>query len=166
MKYLTIIRHAKSSWENPDLVDFDRPLNERGKSAIKIIGSFLKEKNIETDLVISSPAKRARQTAICIGKFLHYKSSEIHFEPEIYFGNAASILSIIKKTDNKYNDIFIFGHEPILSSLIEFLTENDIEKFPTCAVYRIVLDIECWKNITSSKAKCEFYVNPKLLMKK
>lgn len=165
-KYLTIIRHAKSSWDNPNLKDIERPLNERGRKAIKTIGTFLTEKAINPDFMITSPAKRAKQTAIGIGKFLNYKTTDLQICDEMYFSQAASILTIINTINNKYNDVFIFGHEPILSELIELLTKNKLDKFPTCAVYRIAFDTESWKDITSATLNCEFYVNPKLLMKK
>lgn len=150
-KYLTIIRHAKSSWENPELDDLVRPLNERGVQSIKIIGNYLKEQQIQPDLVITSPATRALQTAIGIGSYLNYTAGDLFIKQEIYFGNPTTIFSILKNLDNDFNDVFLFGHEPILSSLIELLTKNRLEKFPTCGVYRIVFDISYWKEIKKGK---------------
>ena len=148
MKYLTIIRHAKSSWDHPDLDDIARPLNERGKSAVKIVGNYLRENQLTPDLIVSSPATRAI------------------IEPVIYFGTSSAILEMLKQTDNKFNDVFLFGHEPILSSLIYQLSKTPLEKFPTCSVFRISLEIKSWHDIGAKKGKCEIYVNPKLLMEK
>ena len=161
MKYLTIIRHAKSSWENPDLDDLVRPLNERGLQSIKIIGNYLKEKQIQPDLVITSPATRALQTAIGIGTYLNYTADDLLIKQDIYFGNPTSIFSILKNLNDDFNDVILFGHEPILSSLIELLTKNQLDKFPTCAVYRIAFDINHWNAI--KKGKMVFFVTPKQL---
>lgn len=166
MKYLTIIRHAKSSWSTPYLDDILRPLNERGLKSIKIIGNYLREKNIQPDLIITSPATRAVQTAVGIGDLVNYKIDSLKINQEIYFGNTTDILAIIKNIDDTVNDIFLFGHEPILSSLIYHFTKTSLEKFPTCAVYRIAFDIKSWKETDLKIGKCEFYVNPKLLIEK
>lgn len=160
MKYLTIIRHAKSSWENPDIDDIARPLNERGLQSIKIIGKYLEAKDIRPDLILISPATRAMQTAVGIGELVNCPAEISQIKQEIYFGNPTSVLSLIKKTDNKFNDVFLFGHEPTLSSLIELLTKKRIDKFPTCAVYRIAIDIINWNSISSGKEV--FFVYPKL----
>lgn len=164
MKYLTIIRHAKSSWENPDLDDLVRPLNERGLQSIKTIGNYLKEKQIQPDLVITSPATRALQTAIGIGTYLNYTADDLLIKQDIYSGFEKQILQVISAVDEYYSNVFLFGHEPILSSLIELLTKNRLEKFPTCAVYRIAFDINHWKEI--KKGKTLFFVTPKQLSSK
>ncbi len=166
MKHLTIIRHAKSSWESPELDDMVRPLNERGKQAIITIGNYLKNKKIKPDLVITSPATRALQTAIGIGIYINYPPEKLKIEQDVYFGDAASVIRLLKKTDNRLTDVFLLGHEPVLSSVILALSGEIINKFPTCAVYRILFDVATWDGITQQKGKCEFYVNPKLLSQK
>jgi phosphohistidine phosphatase len=164
MKYLTIIRHAKSDWSvNTD--DFNRPLNERGKRAIPLVGQFLKNKNIQPDFILSSSAKRAKKTAEGICKSIHHPTKNILFKMDIYAAGTKEIIKIIKEIDDYYSDVFLFGHEPVLSSLIEILTQEKLEKFPTCAVYRIAFNIHKWKDVDYKNAKCEFYVNPKLLLK-
>ena len=165
-KYLTIIRHAKSSWENPELDDLVRPLNERGRQSIKIIGNYLREHKIKPDLVITSPATRALQTAIGISEILNYPKESLNIKQDIYFGTSSAILSVLENMDDIFKDVFLFGHEPLLSSLIEILTGKNIDKFPTCAVCRISLDITKWKNLKLKNSKCEFYVNPKILNEK
>ncbi|MBK9329800.1 MAG: histidine phosphatase family protein [Sphingobacteriales bacterium] len=166
MKHLTIIRHAKSSWENPELDDMVRPLNTRGKQAIVLIGDYLKNKKIEPDLIITSPATRALQTAIGIGTVLKYKTEDLKIEQAIYFGNTTSVIRVIENTDNRLKDVFIFGHEPVLSSVIITLSGENPDKFPTGAVCRIRFDATNWKDITLKKGICEFFVNPKLLSEK
>lgn len=166
MKYLTIIRHAKSDWGNPDLDDIARPLNERGKKSIVLMGNYLQEQKINPDLIISSPATRAITTARGIAALIQYDLNNIQIEPVIYFGTSSAIIELLNEVNKQYDDVFLFGHEPILSSLIYQLTKTSLEKFPTCAAFRISFDIKDWKEIGSKKSNCEFYVNPKLLMEK
>lgn len=165
-KYLTVIRHAKSSRENPELDDLVRPLNERGRQSVKIIGNYLREHKIKPDLVITSPATRALQTAIGISDILNYPKEALYIKQEIYFGTSSAILSVLENINDNFNDVFLFGHEPVLSSLIEILTGKNLDKFPTCAVCRIYLDIKKWKDIKLKNGKCEFYVNPEILKEK
>ena len=166
MKFLTIIRHAKSSWADLDLDDMIRPLNKRGKKSILIIGDYLKMRKIKPDLMIASPSTRTMQTAIGIGKILDYDIEKIKINQDIYFGEQDDILSIIKNIKDKYKDVFLFGHEPLLSSLIHHFTNEELEKFPTCAVYRIAFNTNDWKEVVHQKGDCEFYVNAKLLIEK
>ena len=166
MQYLTIIRHAKSSWENPELDDFDRPLNERGKKAILLIGNFLKENNVQPDFILSSSAKRARKTAEGIATTLNYPTNCNLYKHDIYSGDLKQILNVISEIDHYYNDVFLFGHEPILSQLIFHFTKISLEKFPTCAVFRIAFDINHWTETNSKIGKCEFFVKTKELINK
>ncbi|MCC6516074.1 MAG: histidine phosphatase family protein [Chitinophagales bacterium] len=160
MKSLSIIRHAKSDW-SAGVDDILRPLNERGKSATKLIGNYLQQKSILPDLIISSPATRAQDTAKAIARAIHYDVQKIQTEPCVYFGTSTNIVDKIKTLPNTMNDVFIFGHEPILSSLIYQFTKNTLEKFPTCAVYRISFDMNDWS--TLKLGKTEFFIFPKLL---
>jgi phosphohistidine phosphatase len=163
MKYLTVIRHAKSSWEEPGLEDIDRPINFRGKKAIATMGAFLKVKKIVPGLIITSPAVRARKTAEGIGKILNYPTEKIKIERNVYFGAVADLTSIIFSLPDKFQDVFLIGHEPLLSALIFRLTGNELPKFPTCSVYRIQWAVKKWGDASHQKGKCEFYVYPKML---
>jgi phosphohistidine phosphatase len=166
MKFLTILRHAKSSWAEPGEPDRERGLNERGKKAIPLVGGFLKKKAGTPDLVYSSPARRALKTAEGITAIIGYPKDKITVEEAIYSGSDRDILELIRKTDAKVDDLFLFGHEPKLSSLINCLTGEALEKFPTCSAYRIRIDGSDWKLVKPGSSKCEFFVNPKLLGEK
>lgn len=161
MKYLTIIRHAKSSWDHPDLDDIARPLNERGKNALKVIGKHLKEKHLQPDLIISSPAIRALETAKGISACVPYDKKKITVEPVVYFGTSSAIIEMLKGLNNQYHDVFLFGHEPILSSLIFQFTKTTLEKFPTCSVFRIAFKTDTWSSVKIGNK--EFFVSPKQL---
>lgn len=161
MKYLTIIRHAKSSWEQPELDDIARQLNERGKGAIKIIGKHLQEQHLQPDLIISSPAVRAHETAKGISEWVQYDKKKILVEPVVYFGTSSAIMEMLKGIDDQYQDVFLFGHEPILSSLIFQLSRTHLEKFPTCSVFRIAFKTDEWSAIKTGSR--ELFVFPKQL---
>jgi len=162
MKYLTIIRHAKSSWEHPDLDDFVRPLNDRGQTAIPLIGNYLQQQQIYPDLIISSPATRAIETAKGMAHFLQYDPKKIQVEPLIYFGTSASIISILQQIETTNNDVFLIGHEPKLSYLIFQLAKCSLNRFPTCSAYRIAFDIKKWKELKNGKQ--EIFITPRQLM--
>lgn len=166
MKYLTLIRHAKSSWDHPGLEDIRRPLNERGKKAVALVGEYLREKQLHPDLVLSSPATRALQTARGICGYVRYKEDAIVIFPEIYHGDTQAVYNLIRQIDDTGKDVFLFGHEPKLSSLVIKLTGNVLEKFSTCSVYRIRFEVSKWSDIRPGSGDCEFFVNPKLLGEK
>jgi phosphohistidine phosphatase len=163
MKYLNLIRHAKSSWETPDLDDIARPLNARGKEAISIIGNYLVQQKIKPDLIISSPAVRAAETANGIASIVLYDVKKIQTEAVVYFGTSSVIIEHLQNLAPQYNDVFLFGHEPILSSMIFQFTKKSLDKFPTCSVCRIAFNTNHWKEIKTGN--CEFLISPKQLIK-
>ncbi len=162
MKNLTIIRHAKSCWENPEVDDIARPLNTRGNNAITTIGSFLQTNKYLPDFVLSSPAVRAINTAKGIAAQLQYEPKKIQVEPLIYFGTSADILKLIFSISDKYQDVFLFGHEPKLSALIAHFTKKQLDKFPTCSVCRITFNSQKWENIKTGN--CTLLITPKELV--
>lgn len=161
MKFLSIIRHAKSDWST-EVDDIARPLNERGKNAIVLVGNYLHQQKINPDLIISSPATRALDTAKAISELVKYNTREINVKPVVYFGTSSAIIDLLKELDNTYNDVFLFGHEPILSSLIFHFTKTALEKFPTCSVFRIAFKIDDWSAIKTGTT--EFFITPKQLI--
>lgn len=163
MRILTLIRHAKSCWENPDLHDLVRPLNGRGVMSIPLIGNHLKENNIHPDLIYSSPATRALHTAIGIGSILGCHPDDFQIDQEIYFGNATSIIELIKNTDPIYRDVFLIGHDSYLTDIIEELKGEMPMKFPTCAAYRMQFESESWQEIKNGKKT--LFVYPKMFVK-
>ena len=160
MKFLTIIRHAKSDWST-DVDDIVRPLNERGKNAVVLVGNYLHQQKINPDLIISSPATRAFETTKAIAELVKYDLKKVKVEPVVYFGASSAIIDMLKELDNQFNDVFLFGHEPILSSLITHFTKTSLEKFPTCSVFRIAFKIDNWSAIKTGNT--EFFISPKQL---
>ncbi len=164
MKRLFIIRHAKSSWKNLSLDDFDRPLNKRGEINAPFMGKLLKQKDIVPDLVLSSPANRAKTTAIKISEELDLDDTKIVFENSIYEASSDILIDIIKKVQDKYNTIFLVGHNPSLNSLAYELVKFD-ENIPTAGIVEIELNMNSWKDIDRKKAKMISFEYPKKYIK-
>jgi phosphohistidine phosphatase len=161
MKTLYVIRHAKSSWDNPQLGDFDRPLNERGERDAPRMGKRLKEKRIVPDLLLSSPAKRALTTCEKIADILGYPNEKIKTEGALYHAGEEEILQIIKKTNDKHDVLLIFGHNPGLTDFVNKLTDTFIHNIPTCGIVACSLNIDSWKGIDWGKGKLDFFDFPK-----
>ena len=163
MKTLYIIRHAKSSWEDPNQDDFDRSLNDRGKRDAPRMGKRLKEKDIRPDLILTSPAKRAFSTAKRIAKVLKYDKDGIKADKRLYHADEEVILSLVQGLKDKHNIVMVFGHNPGLTDFVNSFQsgELDIDNVPTCGVVAFELDIDSWKNAAWGKGKIKFFDYPK-----
>lgn len=159
MKKLFIIRHAKSDWSNLSLDDYDRPLNSRGKKNAPFMGTFLAKKDIVPDLIISSPAYRARKTAKIIASKVGYKE-EIEYNEYIYEASLSTLLEIVNFIEDEYDDVFIFGHNPGLNMLAFYLVDFN-ENLPTCGILEIEFDCESWREVTKKNAKLISFDYPK-----
>ena len=161
MKRLFIVRHAKSSWDYPELDDFDRPLNNRGKRNAPEMGKRLAKRNVKPDLLISSPAKRAFTTAKKIAKEISYPKKSIQEEPLFYHGSVQNMIDVLKKTNNTVQTLMIFGHNPGLTDLANSLSDTDIYNIPTCGVVEIVFNEDSWSQIDKTKGKSLSFDFPK-----
>lgn len=161
MKMLYIIRHAKSSWDDPSLDDFSRPLNERGEKDAPRMGKRLKEKHITPDLLISSPAKRALKTCKAIAKVLDYPKEKIVEEKKLYHADASQIFSIVSKIKEPHDVVMIFGHNPGFTEFANTLLNQSIMNIPTAGVVAGKLDIKSWKEIHPGCGQLLFFDFPK-----
>lgn len=161
MKKLLIVRHAKSSWDDASLRDFDRPLNKRGSRDVPDMGKRLSAQGLIPDQIISSPANRAITTARGIAKELGYALSAIHEEPDLYHAGTYTIREIISKTDNNVNTLMIFGHNPGFTDLIVRLSDLNLYNLPTCAACGVAFDFESWEEILDKRGKKFYYDYPK-----
>jgi phosphohistidine phosphatase len=139
MKWVLLLRHAKSSWKNPDLADHDRPLNKRGKHDAPLMGRLLKRE----DIIISSTATRARATAEAVAKA--YKG-EIVLNKSLYAAGPEAYLGVIHDLSDEGVRVLIFGHNPGLEELVEMLT-GEIHLFPTCSLAHVKLRVGKWSEI-------------------
>ncbi len=161
MKSLLLIRHAKSSWDNASLNDFDRPLNDRGKQDAPMMAERLSDKKIKIDAFVSSPAKRAAMTAKIFAGEFKIKKDDIIFKTELYMASADVFFEIIKKTDDHLNCIGIFSHNPGLTDFANELTEVRIDNIPTCGIFAVKADIKHWADFKEAKKKFWFFDYPK-----
>jgi phosphohistidine phosphatase len=160
-KQIFFLRHAKSSWKYPDLHDYDRPLNDRGKENAPKMGRKLKKLGVQPDLIISSPANRAVTTARIVCEKIEYPLHKLKLEDKIYMASARQLLNIIQELDDKYQQVMIIGHEPAFSQVIEILCKNRLEKFPTCAAIQISLQTQKWSEVKEGTGKIIFFEYPK-----
>jgi phosphohistidine phosphatase len=151
LKQLLLIRHAKSSWDDVSLDDLDRPLNERGKREAALLGRLLKTNGLMPQLIISSPAKRSRKTAIKISLELNYPKQRIETNEVIYTGNVSDIVEFIRSIDNKIDQVFIIGHYPSLMELGNYLTGSNLVKLSTCGFILIDFKTKSWEGISPDK---------------
>ncbi len=145
MKTLYVLRHAKSDWNDARLTDFERPLNERGLHAARKMGEFLREREIVPDSIISSPARRASETAQIVKQAAGF-SAEIHFEPRIYEASIGDLIEIVSTVENNCEKLLIVGHNPGFEQLVESLT-GELQQMPTAALAEIELPIENWREM-------------------
>ncbi len=161
LKTLYIIRHAKSSWDDPLLDDFSRPLNERGKRDAPRMGKRLKEKRIAPAVMITSPARRALATCKRIAEVLNYSADRIKIERELYHASDEGILDVIKTIKDKYDNAVIVGHNPGLTNFVNLLGNQHFENMPTCSIAAFTLPVTSWKDIKLGMGKLIFFDYPK-----
>ena len=125
---LLILRHAKSDWNTGDSSDFERPLAKRGKKDAPRIGEWLYREGLVPDLVTSSPAERARQTAVKACKSMDYKKKKIQWDKEIYAGNVAALLRVLARCPPDARTVLLVGHNPGLEGLVLYLAGDEVEE--------------------------------------
>jgi phosphohistidine phosphatase len=146
VKSLLILRHAKSSWKHPGLIDYDRPLNKRGKSDAKQMGKLLRKEKLIPDLILSSSALRAYVTAKVVAKACDY-NGEIILSRSLYdAADPKAYLKAIRNLDDTYTRVLIAGHNPNIEELLEILT-GEIHIMPTCSLAALDLQIDRWSDI-------------------
>jgi len=161
VKTLYIARHAKSSWEDPDLEDFQRPLNGRGEKDAPQMGKRLHKLDVSPRLISSSPANRALATARHIAEALHYPSREIQEEQKLYHAGEETILDIVRSFDDKFDAAMIVGHNPGLTEFVNDLLNEEIGNIPTAGVVGGKLAVHSWKDVNWGCGKMIFFEYPK-----
>lgn len=160
MKWLYLIRHAKASWEHPEIPDYERPLTERGEQDAKHMGHWLKQHDVHPDAIISSPAVRALATAKIMAKKVKFPSKNIIIDPEIYEAGVEELIAVIRNLDDQANKILFFGHNPSLLWLANFLCDDHLANIPTCGIYCIEFDTLHWHDFVESENKLVFFEYP------
>jgi phosphohistidine phosphatase len=146
------------------LADFERPLNSRGLDAARFIGTLIYDRNLEPQAIVSSPAKRAKQTAVLV-KELAGISKPVKFDERIYEASPLTLFNLIREFDENLESVLIVGHNPGFENLVRLLTGESVQ-MPTAALARLNLNIEKWSDLGTNSNELEFLVRPKEEMKK
>lgn len=161
MKKIYLIRHAKSSWSEEGVSDFDRPLNKRGKKDLPFMANRLKEFGIKPDLILSSPAKRAQKSAKTIAEIIDYKTTKISYDESLYDSSYTTYRYLLDSLDNKLNSVFIVAHNPTLTEVGERLSGAILTNIPTCSIVCIEFDVKSFQDIKEESGKIIFFDYPK-----
>lgn len=148
MKTLILVRHAKSSWKDASLADRDRPLNKRGKRDAPEMGRRLAARGGAPDLIVSSPATRALATARIIAAAVGYPADRIREDERLYLANPAELLEAIRDLEDGYERVFVLGHNPGLTELVNGLSEPAVDNVPTCGVVELRLMVDRWADLS------------------
>lgn len=162
MKTLTILRHAKSSWDTPGLTDRDRPLNARGERDAPAMARRFQEAGVRPSLIISSHAVRAWETAKVVSREIHYPLEFLQREKDLYLASAERILEIIARQDEGFNNLMVVGHNPGLTDLVNILVPDLTGNLPTCGVVSVELDSSSWGLVEHCKCALLLFDYPKM----
>lgn len=160
MKTIYLLRHAKSSWDDANLADFDRPLNRRGLKTIPLVAEKIIESRFQIDLILSSPAARTGQTATLIKEAARL-NAEIRFDERIYEASPQRLLEVIAEVSDDKNSVMIVGHNPGLEGCVKILT-GETWSMKTAALAVIESDVERWREIAAGAGKVRTVISPTL----
>ncbi len=163
MKTITLIRHAKSSWDYQDITDFGRPLNARGMKSAPLMGKELRRQGITFDRIFTSGAVRTYHTAVLIAYEVGLPTTRIRVKRQLYQCTTGQLLSFVQSRKNTHTDIAIVGHYPALPDLMALLTRESPDKFPTCAVARIQFEGNDWSQVAPGSGRLIYFQYPKNL---
>jgi phosphohistidine phosphatase len=161
MKYIYLVRHAKSSWEKFSVPDFERPLNDRGKRDAPVMATRLKDRDIHIDLFVSSPAKRARKTAILFLGGLGMDKRELKLVPGLYLAGPSVFQEIIAGLDDSCQSAALFAHNPGITDFANLLTDVRIDNMPTSSIFGVKAETNTWAGFDSSRKEFLFFDFPK-----
>jgi phosphohistidine phosphatase len=168
MKRLYLLRHAKSSWDDPELEDHDRPLAPRGRKAAKRIAEYVKDKRLEPSIVLCSSARRARETLEFIAPSFPEQTS-VEIEPSIYHAGAGELFARLQRVPRDAASVLLIGHNPAVQDLaLAIANENERlepirKKFPTAALVALDASVEDWEHLKEGVAVVTDFVTPKRL---
>jgi phosphohistidine phosphatase len=161
MKTVLMIRHAKSSWSDLSLKDFDRPLNDRGEGNAALMAKRLDKKKLGIDYFITSPALRAQTTASIMAKELGIKKSHVLFVPSLYEPTVHAFYSAIASAPDDANTIAVVSHNPGITDFVNTLTTTRMDDMPTAAIFAVTADTNDWAGFSTAEKKFLFYDQPK-----
>jgi phosphohistidine phosphatase len=162
MKKIILIRHAKSDWDNPSLTDYDRPLAARGLEDAPKMAALLKNRAISVDRILSSTAKRAKQTAEITAEILGIPETHIQWDRSLYHASTDHLLAVIQGQPNQLQTLILVGHNPGLTELIVELGVN-LDNLPTAGQFAFTLLSDDWKDLSAANCSFDWWDCPKKL---
>lgn len=156
MKRLIILRHAKSSWDNADVSDYDRKLNKRGEKSAELMGEFLAAKQGNVDLILSSSAVRAFSTARIVAQMLNYNIEEIETTKKLYLAWVNDILKTIYSISDNTDSCILVGHNPGLTDLVNHFGVS-LDNLPTASVVCFEFEAQSWEDISRENADLKWF---------
>lgn len=161
MKTLLLIRHAKSSWDNSELSDFDRPLNDRGKKDAPEMAKRIRKEKIKIDCFISSPAKRAKKTASFFMDEYDVREKDLVLLPSLYEASVNNFYDAVENINDTNDVVALFSHNPGITDFVNTLTDKHIDDMPTCAVFALKIKTKKWKDFKKAAKTFLFFDSPK-----
>ncbi|HWR00466.1 MAG TPA: histidine phosphatase family protein [Chlorobaculum sp.] len=160
MKSLYLVRHANAGWDNSWTADFDRSLSDRGRLQAREISTRLFNKGVLPELIVTSPAKRALDTAGIFADHLGYDPGKIVQKMEIYQGGPDELVEIVQSFPEEYRNVMLFGHNPVITMFASWLAGKSMASMETCGVLRIDLEKKRWTDAKQGKGKVAWYEYP------
>jgi len=164
LKTLLLIRHAKSSWDDAGLSDFERPLNDRGKKDAPMMADRLHERGIRIDAFITSPARRAKKTAEQFAKRYKKEGEEIVLKTELYMAGDETFYAVMEKLNDQFDCVAVFSHNPGITDFANSLTDARTDNIPTCGIFAVSIEAKKWNRFREAKKKFLFFDYPKALV--
>jgi phosphohistidine phosphatase len=168
VRSLTLLRHAKSSWDDESIDDFHRPLNDRGWRSARAMGEYLRSHGARFDLIIASEAERVVQTLRGLAEG-GWQSGPVQFDTGIYHAGYRDLLALIQKTPDEVRRLMVVGHNPTIGAIAAQLSRNGGEevlgKYPTGALAQIDLDVEHWSDVEPNSGQLTAFGTPRSLDK-
>jgi phosphohistidine phosphatase len=161
MKTLLLVRHAKSSWDNLQLSDFERPLNDRGKKDAPRMAKRVKDKKAKIDRFISSPAKRAKKTALIFMEEYDAPEKDLVLVPSLYEASVKNFYDAVENVTDKDDTVALFSHNPGITDFVNTLTEKNIDNIPTCGVFALKIRTKKWQDFKKAEKEFLFFDYPK-----
>jgi len=164
MKTLYLLRHAKSSWDDSDLRDFERPLSDRGIRDIPLIAERLMSRGDKPDTIVCSPAVRAKSTARRMADCVGFPKDDLISNPELYFAGTGMFLKAAKMMDESAGSAMIVGHNPAITEFVNAMLgdgSDEIENIPTCGLVELELPVENWSDVSLASARQIVFDYPK-----
>lgn len=162
MKTLYITRHAKSSWKDEHITDFERPLNKRGRHDAPLMGEILRERDADVRVIRSSPANRALVTARMIAEELGYPVENIETDERMYGAGSRELTVIVQMLPDSVDEAMVVGHNPAMMMLAGDLAGFDEDNLPTCGIVCVDFDVTSWRDVCPGEGVIRYFEYPKM----